>query len=759
MYRVSKFRIREKRAASRLPREANLSSRQEDSVCMYGQSRSLKAHRDKRLVALLLLGSWISALAGAQTKSPSSPLPLPLTAADASAKLIQAAGIPVRKVVLYKNGLGYFEHAGEVTGDAEISIDFTTSQLNDVLQSLTVLDEGGGHISGVGYNSTSPLDQQLKSLSLGLSADPSVADLFQALRGARVEVSGKGAAIIGRLMNVEERQEQDSGSDSSNVPRRYLTVVADSGTIRVIELTPATSVRLLDVELDKQLGRYLSMMSSARNTELRHLTLESRGQGRRELRESYISEVPVWKSTYRIVFPKDSSTSAILQGWAVIDNTVGSDLDNVQLSLVAGSPQSFVQPLSTPYYQRRPEIGLATAAMTIPQTHEGAIEPAGVAGFVAKQAPPSRSPMSQESVTVSGMHAPGIFGVVGGSGGGVFRASDAFEQGEVSTEGFDDYFEYSLSQPVTLHKNESALVPILQANVEAERVTLWNGNGGEPLRALWLTNSSNLMLDRGSFSIFENGSFAGEGLLDSIHAGDKRLLSYGVDPAVRVSPCEVQNARHLAHITLAKGVLTRSVSEIDDRTYTVSNSGSAARTVIVEQPRGPGLKLDPNSSLAETTPNLYRFMVTVQPHESVPLHVSERGTLSTTYSIEQNGDAGSRLLVSISGESPVVADALRPVLDAKRKLDEIEQKLKSNKANIEQLSTDEERVRDNIAALKGNGASDATRRFVEQLNRDEDQLQAARKQADDLIRERDAARDALANQLTNLNLDMDVASS
>ena len=737
-----------------------MSSRPERSVCMYGQSRSLKAQRDKRLelIALLLLGSWVPALAGTPTKSPNSPLPLPVTAAGASAKLVEDAGFPVRKVVLYKNGLGYFEHAGEVTGDAEISIDFTTSQLDDVLQSLTVLDEGGGHISGVGYNSTSPLDQQLKSLSFGLSADPSVADLFRALRGARVEVSGKETAISGRLMNIEEQQERGSGSDSSNVEHRYLTVVADSGTIRVIELTPATNVRLLDAELDKQLGRYLSMMSSARNAELRHLTIESRGQGRRELHVSYISEVPVWKSTYRIVFPKDSSTSAILQGWAVIDNTVGSDWKNVRLSLVAGSPQSFVQPLSTPYYQRRPAIGLPTAAMTFPETHEGAIEPAGVAGFVGKQVPPSRAPMFQESLN-NRLTAPGFYGVGQGYGGGVYRGSDAFQQDEVSTDDFDDYFEYSISQPVTLHKNESALVPILQAHVEAQRVTLWNGNRGEPLRALWLTNSSNLMLDRGSFSLFENGSFAGEGLLDSIRAGDKRLLSYGFDPAVRVSPGEIQNASHLAHITLAKGVLTRSVSEIDDRTYTVSNSGSAARTVIVEQPRRAGLKLDPNSSLAETTPNLYRFRVTVQPHESVPLHVSERGTLSTTYSIEQNSDAGSSLLVSISGENSVVADALRPVLDAKRKLDEIEQKLKSNEADIEQLSADEKRVRENIAALKGNGANDAMRRFVEQLNRDEDQLQAARKQADELTRERDAARDALANQLTNLNLDMNVASS
>ncbi len=78
--------------------------------------------------------------------------------------------LPVRKVVLYKNGVGYFEHAGTVNGSQRVAIDFTSQQLNDVLQSLTVLDEGGGRIAGVNFNSTTPIEEQLKTLALGLKA-------------------------------------------------------------------------------------------------------------------------------------------------------------------------------------------------------------------------------------------------------------------------------------------------------------------------------------------------------------------------------------------------------------------------------------------------------------------------------------------------------------------------------------------------------------------------------------------------------------
>ena len=281
--------------------------------------------------------------------------------------------LPVRKVVLYKNGVGYFEHAGSVaSGNQRVAIDFTSPQLNDVLQSLTVLDEGGGRIAGVNYNSTTPLAEQLKTLSLGMSDDPNSTELFQALRGQRVEVTGgPGGTITGRLMAIEARTEK-AGTGDSTVEKNYLTLVAGSGGVRVIELTPALSVRPLDANLQGQLDRYLELLSTTHSTGLRHLTLDALGQGQRQLRVSYISEVPVWKSTYRIVFPRTANGNATMQGWAVVDNTVGADWDNVQLSLVAGAPQSFIQPLSQPLYTRRPEIPIATEEQTTPQTHEAA---------------------------------------------------------------------------------------------------------------------------------------------------------------------------------------------------------------------------------------------------------------------------------------------------------------------------------------------------------------------------------------------------
>ncbi len=140
----------------------------------------------------------------------------------------------------------------------------------------------------------------------------------------------------------------------------------------------------------------------------------------------------------------------------------------------------------------------------------------------------------------------------------MYRVSDALQEGDVTTSAFDDFFEYKLAAPVTIHKNESAMVPILQQNFPADHVTLWSERDPHALRAVWLENTSKLTLDSGSFSIFENGEFAGEGLLDPIHPGEKRLLSYAADQAVRVKITDRDEKQTLHHLKIAKGVLDRN---------------------------------------------------------------------------------------------------------------------------------------------------------------------------------------------------------
>src|SRR5438552_4626337 len=146
------------------------------------------------------------------------------------------------------------------------------------------------------------------------------------------------------------------------------------GEMKNFELNPATSVRIAERDLNDEVGRYLSLIGSSRARDVRRMALTASSSGDRDVFVSYISEVPVWKSTYRIIFPDKSGDKPLLQGWAIVDNTIGEDWKDVQLSLIAGAPQSFIQDISQPLYARRPVVPLPQSAMLTPQTHEATVE-------------------------------------------------------------------------------------------------------------------------------------------------------------------------------------------------------------------------------------------------------------------------------------------------------------------------------------------------------------------------------------------------
>lgn len=739
------------------------------------------------IASLLLFASTLDLAAqnrAANQPSKNSPA---ATAGVANPAAIPAAikDLPVRKVVLYKNGVGYFEHAGTVSGNERVAVDFTSSQLNDVLQSLTALDEGGGRIAGVNYNSTTPIEQQLKTLALGLPDYPATATVYQALRGQRVEVTGAGAPLAGRLVNIEFRKEIDKNGQTSE-DHYFLIVATDSGALRTAEITDAVSVRMLDASLQKQFSSYLEIVGSAQNQQLRHLVLEDRGTGARQLRVSYISEVPVWKSTYRIVFPRQANGNAAMQGWAVVDNTVGADWDNVQLSLVAGAPQSFIQPLSQPLYTRRPEIPIATLVETTPQTHEAAEMNASpqvpvMSGPISGQefdriqlaaklqaAPANGFGVAGMEGTGSGSgggigtgsgrgYGPGVGGNTGGGlyhvAGGVYRPSDAIQEGDVATNAFDDFFEYALAQPVTIHKNESAMVPILQQDLPAEHVTLWSEREPTPLRAVWLENNSKLTLDSGSFSIFESGEFAGEGLLDPIHPGEKRLLSYATDQAVRVKVTVRDGKRTIHHVSFQKGVIVETHMNVVSQTYSATNSADVDRVVLVEHGRrNNGWTLDDGLKAEETAPNLYRFKVPVAAHATAKLEVRERGPQYVTVDLRSN-PRQEEFLLQLVKDVPDALDKLKPVIDAQTALTELDRRIDESKKAEETAAADEARDRENLTALKGN---DAARRFVDELNKAEDQLQSTRKQTADLETQKAAAETKLNELIAGVSFDWSV---
>ena len=827
------------------------------AVCAQAQTQSISSQRAARAPAAA------AAKAGAESAA----------AADES----MAAKLPVRRVILYKTGVGYFEHLGRVQNDQSIRIDFTSGQLNDVLQSLTVLDLNGGRIAGVNYNSEAPLSQRLGTLRLPLEETTDILKFYAALRGAKLTVASGGSSVTGRLLSVE-RKTRVSGGTTFEVD--LATLVSDAGEVRSVELTPAVSVRLAERDVSGEVSRYLGLLSSMRQQDIRRMTIDTTGTGERQLYVSYISEVPVWKTTYRIVLPSKAGDSPLLQGWAIVDNTVGEDWNNVELSLVAGAPQSFIQQLSQPYYARRPVVGLPQLAQLSPQTHEGALL-GGIGGLSGVVTDPSggaiantdikvysdsgglvtntntdgqgrynlgdlpagnyrvvfSSPgfkttdlqglslgggreMAQnvtlqvgslsESITVNAaaetvqtatseiggggghvgsgsrlgslamngrgnqlMMMPNV-GLASGSGSGVgygvaggvgstnmsanaLNAARGTMSAAASGLELGDLFEYKLKDRVTIRKNESALVPIVQAKVDAEKVSLWNtGLGSDrPLRALWLTNSSALTLDGGSFSVLEGEAFAGEGLTDAIKPGEKRLLSYAADLGVRVARVSTSEPQRVTHVRIQHGVMTQTSELRDETTYTIRNDDTTPRTVLIEHALRNGWVVSGDTpKAAETTSSAYRFKTPVDAKGMAALVVRESKPLSTTYQVSDCDEGRLKLFIQQKSINPEIEAALREIIAQKAKVDALEEESTKREDESKSIYDDQQRIRENLKALKGSPEERAlTQRYTKQLDDQENRLQELQRESADIGKQHDAAQAELDKMIDGLTMD------
>jgi hypothetical protein len=764
----------------------------------------------------------------------------------------QAGPLPIRRVVLYKNGVGYFEHLGRVKDNQTVPISFTSGQLNDVLKSLTVLDLGGGRITGVQYDSTDPIEKQLGDLRLPSGQGTRLTEFLGGLRGARLEVRSGANVVTGRLLSIERKTRVTSGT-AQEVDS--LALMADGGEVRTMELSPPFSVRLLEAGLAGKVDRLLDIVSAGRDTDMRRMAVSTSGTGERSLFVSYISEVPIWKATYRIVLGARGGQGPLLQGWAIVDNTVGQDWENVQLSLVAGAPQSFIQNLSQPYYSRRPVIPLPQAAITAPQTYQPTLVTGGrLTGTVTDEAGavvpgarvrayntagglignavadgrgvyelqgmpvgtvrlevekpgfrratlmasvPSTQGSSQrdvrlevgtvtESITVTApaetpLSATGAFrasgrgvggGIGAGSGGGVgpglaagvvggvvssVPAAMARAEAAASAQELGDLFEYRLKEPITIQKNRSALVPILQSAIKAEKVSIWNDQSGlrRPLRALWLENSTGLTLDGGSFSVMEEEAFAGEGVFEPISAGEKRLLSYATDLALNASSRGDAEPQRVLRVRVSKGVMTQESEIRESRTYTFRNQDSSPRTVIVEHPVRAGYELRGETRPVESTASWTRFRLEVPPKQTAILTVEEARPSQATYQVAEISSDQLGVYVREKSIPKEVEDALRRIVAQQAVIGDLESQKSARQEETEKIYGDQQRLRENLKALKGSAEEKAlVQRYTRQLDEQENRLETLRKETKQIDAQGESAQQVFDKMVQELSFDV-----
>jgi len=648
------------------------------------------------------------------------------------AALAAAAELPVKQVVLYKHGVGFFERSGKLGPGESARLDFNASEMNDVLKSLTIEERGGGKISGLRYDSMDPLGHKLAEFPFQIGAAQPLGVMLDQLKGARLELkfgneTVAGAIVNGRLVAGSDKQPE----------REQLTLMLGGGELRTLDLSAATGIHFTDPQLQQQFHDYLAAVAAARSKEKRSVYIDSTDAKEREVVASYMIPAPVWKSSYRLIF--GASGQPVLEGWAIVDNTTGEDWTKVQLSLVSGRPISFVSQLYAPKYVERPTAELADDRAARPVVHEGGFDAngigrgegggagGGVGGFAARSqmraaaAPAPMAAMAGRAMAETMQVAPSS----------IVASATAGELGEL--------FEYRIAQPVTIRKDESAMLPFLQQPIEARKLLIYSDHSSQhPTNAAELTNSSGKTLDGGPITVYDGGAYGGEALMETLKAADKRLISYAVDIGTRITEAFGSKQAVVREIHAARGILTTKVAAEETRTYTVRNVDKKTKTLIIEHPLRYGYTLL-NQKAAEKTASAYRFEIQLAAGGTQEFPVSEERVYDQTYQVTSLTPDTILSYVSNRTLSDAGRKELQRIAEQKRQLADNNGALQEAEGQTRDLTADEERIRQNIGSLNNvSGQQQQVQNYARQLDAHEQQLAALRDRQAELQKKKSA---------------------
>ncbi len=698
--------------------------------------------------------------------------------------LIQAADttavdrLPIRKVVLYKHGVGYFVRQGVVSADRPVSLHFSKAQMNDLLKSLTVIDLSGSATGSIVYDSTKSIKQMLADYNFDLQGNVGLPQILMQFAGSKVNLVVGDKTISGVITSVAKRKIIRKNTE---LDAFYVTIIDDNGHMRSFNTDELVSVDFLDGRLNSDLQHYLHILSQRHRKDEKTLTIKPQGQGMHRLLVSYITEAPAWKVSYRIILPDKNTVNQpdidnnqsdttvdngkiFLQGWAIVDNVSDEDWDNVELTLVSGLPVSFVQNLYDPLFIKRPIVRLAS---------EMALSPVASEAAWSYNRPPAGSIANIARLDRKGSTSRGGYG---GRRGGYAKnkmayladnavsmapmvSARAIDQqlrrlhAQTFTQAAGDLFEYKIDHRVTIERNRSAMLPIVARNITGSQVDLYNEatRRENPLAAVHLKNTTDLTLEGGPVTVMLGGDYAGEAIFKTIKPHQQRYVAYAVDLGVHVNTKVGSKTQKVNMVTIDHGIMRMRRSIIETKIYNLSNQNEQSRVIIIEHPLRPGWKLLGNNKPIETTDSYKRFRVSVPAGKTLAYSVREQRDNWQSLSVSNITPDQLSMYVSKNYISPDTRSKLEAIVKLKGHITTLKRKISSLEKERQSIYSDQQRLRNNLKSLgQSSSEKELRNRYINQLSNQENRLEDIRNSLKDLNNDLRSSQNQLDKLINNL---------
>ena len=670
-------------------------------------------------------------------------------------------------MVLFSSGVGYFQREGTIDGDARVDLSFPVQDINDLIKSMVLRDLNGGHVSAVSYDSNAPVEKTLNTFAIKMTGNPTFGQILNQARGEKVEVvlqqanAAQPGTMTGAIMGVEAQQQPAGKEGVVNVEQLNLWC-ADG--MRSTKLADVQRVRFLNPVMDNEVRKALETLTQSHDTQKKAVSLNFVGEGKREVRVGYVIENPIWKTSYRLVLGKEKEDKPFLQGWAVVENATDEDWKDVRMALVSGRPISFQMDLYTPLYVPRPTVVPELFASLQPRTYSGGLEGRDVNGVAERK--PEQPPTTDKDMALAKDKAPPLatrpaavaveteesaFRNVGGKldnldlHQGVSSVANATKLG--------DNFQYAIEHPVTLPRQKSALLPILNKDVEGTRVSIYNEavQAKFPLLGLRFKNTSGVHLMQGPITVYEKNNYAGDAQIRDLEPNEETYLSYAVDLGTEVNPVPHPENGRLTKVKIDKGVLWTVVREREAKTYEAKNRSEEDRKLVIEHPYRPEFHLVSEDKPIEQTRDAYRFEVEAPAGKLVKLEVAEERDVSNSVQLTNSDDNNIRFFVNSPVSSPKVKAALEKALELKGAVNDAHRDLDELNRQLKDITDDQTRLRANLKEMPPTAA--AYKRYLDKFDKQETEIEKLQDSIKKLQGDEASRRAAYEDYLSKLDVE------
>jgi hypothetical protein len=316
-----------------------------------------------------------------------------------------------------------------------------------------------------------------------------------------------------------------------------------------------------------------------------------------------------------------------------------------------------------------------------------------------------------------------------------------------------DYFQYGIEHPVTLPRQKSAMLPIVQQPVEGTRVSIYNQavQAKHPLLGLKFKNTTGLPLVQGPITVFEGSAYAGDARILDLQPKEERLLSYAIDLGTEVEAVSPNGTERITKVKVTRGIIEATHVALQSKVYTVKNRSEHDRLLVLEHPYRPEFKLVSEDKPSERARDVYRFELPVAAGKTVKQTVTEEHTFGQSISLNNTDDQTIRVFLNSNGSviSAKVKEAVQGALDLKGKLSTTQRELAQKNRQLGDIVKDQERLRANLREMPP--TAEAYKRYLKKFDDQETEIEQLRETIKNLQNTELQQKLALDAYLTKLN--------